>query len=179
MKLTYDNVIYEKLNYSKNDLVRWVQMIGKGMMPFGGDITLSAKVYANYNLWELAVLEATKSLVKKYKKKGITIKREIKNGKKKVIVEFPDELKDEILEQLLPQHITFEEVRKRMVKKVRNYLQRITNEKMLKKNYDLAYEMFEKNKDSNHDLMKRFTYWYFFNAYIYTELNENEKEATQ
>lgn len=156
------------MNVSKNDLLRWVQMMGRGMIPFG-DLSTASKVYSNYNVWELGVMEATKSLVKKYKKKGIEITRDVKNGKKTVVVEFPDELKDEILEQLLPEHITLEEIKERLVRKVRDILKRKKQEKMVEDTYYDALALFEAHKDSNDDLKKRFTYWYYFNLGIYVE----------
>jgi len=171
MKLAYYNKIYEKLNFNKNDLIRWVQMIAKGFMPHG-NWELSAQIYSNYNVWEIGILEATKSLVKKYKKKGIRINREIKDGKKTVLVEFPDELKDEILDQLLPEHLTLEELKAKMIKRTRDFIAKMRSEKMLEYNYDIAYSMYEKHKDEKDDLKKRFTYWYFFKIMIYAELEK-------
>jgi len=173
MKIKFENKIYtileQKLgrSVSKNDFIRWIQQIGRGAVLT--DVQTSAEIYGNYNVWEVGVLEATKSLVKKYKKKGIEIKKEIHNGKKVVVIEFPDEHKEEILEQILPKHITFEEMKARLIKTTRDFIRRTASEKLLKENYDIAYKWYEKNKDSDDPIKNRFTYWYYFKIGISVE----------
>jgi len=168
MQLVFNNKIFEIMKVSKNDLMRWIQMITKGLNPLG-DWETSAKVYGNYNVWEIAIIEATKSLAKKYKKRNVEIYRKITNGKKKVIIQFPDEFKDEILEQILPKHITLEELKGKLQKKIRSFVEKKRQQKLLEINYNIAYEMFEHYKDKNDPLKSRFTYWYYYNIGIDVE----------
>jgi len=167
MRISFKNEIYYKMGVSKNEFLKWVQQIGRGFLVQGTE--LSSKIYSNYNVWEIGVIEATKSLVKKYKKKGITIDRKITDGKKRVIIEFPDEIKEEVLDQILPKHITFEELKARLIKNLRDRIKRIFHTNLLKQRYDLAYEMFEKHKNDKDDLTSRFTYWYYLNLHIHVE----------
>lgn len=167
MKLKFENGVYEELGVSKNEFVKWIQQITRGFLV--KNLELSGKIYSNYNLWELGVIEASKSLVKKYNKQGIEIQRKLSNGKTFLELEFPDELSKEILDQILPKHISFEEIKGRFIKTTRDRLKRVFSEKLLKDNYDFAYEKFLEHKDDKDIITSRFTYWYYLNSFIYVD----------
>jgi hypothetical protein len=170
MKIKYRNVVYEVMNVSKNQALAWVQQSYNTLI-----VKDSHKlVYANYNLWEVSVVEAVKRLEKNNKGK---VKRNFSNGKKVLEVEVDDSISEKALEDLIPRMVTYQEVQsafKKRFRKIRNLLARKKKEKeiedMYKEGLNDAKSYAEKYPKE--DIKSRQFFWFFNSNMIEVEVEK-------
>jgi len=168
MKIKYRNVVYETLNVSPNMVKAWIQQAFRSITIHG----MQKTVYANYNLWEVSIVEAIKRL-KKNNKRLVDFK--FHNQKKTLIVDIDDSIAERSLDKLLPRWVTFEEVKQSFNKrfgKIRSLLQRKKKEKEVEDMYKNGLDDAKKkaNGFDKSDIRSRQFFWFFADNMIDVEL---------
>jgi hypothetical protein len=158
------------MNVSKNTVLAWVQQAYNTLVVHDSH----KLVYANYNLWEVSVVEAVKRLEKN--NKGL-VSRTFSNGKKVFTVEIDDSISEKAYDDLIPRMVTYQEVQtafKKRFRKIRNLLARKKKEKeveeMYKEGLDEAKSYSEKYPEE--DIKSRQFFWFFLKNMIEVEVEE-------
>jgi len=160
--------MYEKLNVSKNQVLAWVQQSVNTLIVHDSHKT----IYANYNLWEISVIEAVKRLQKNNKGKVLI---EYFEGKKKVVVTIDDSISEKAYDDLIPRMVTYQEIQSALKKrfaKIRNIILKKKKEKdaeeMYKQGLENAKAKCEKYPYEN--IKSRQFFWFFLENMIYVEV---------
>lgn len=156
--------MYETMNVSKNTVLAWVQQAYNTLVVHDSH----KLVYANYNLWEVSIVEAVKRLEKN--NKGL-VSREFSNGKKILTVVIDDSIAEKAYDDLIPRMVTYQEIEnafKKRFRKIRNILARKKKEKEMEEMYKEGLDEAKTNaeKYTKDDVRSRQFFWFFIKNMI-------------